>query len=104
MVDDRPARPAAERTVQLDDDRVRVSEWRFAPDAATGATRTSSTPSPSACSRASWTSTTASGRTMTEPKATGSDVRPAGVEHDVVDQNGHELAFVEIELKDGGSG
>ena len=27
MVDDRPARPAAERTVGIDDDRVRVSAF-----------------------------------------------------------------------------
>jgi beta-alanine degradation protein BauB len=36
MVDGRPARPAAERTVQIDNDRVRVSRWRFAPGAETG--------------------------------------------------------------------
>ena len=55
MVDGRPARPAAERTVQIDNDRVHVSRWRFAPDAATGWHR-------------------------------------------------HKLGFVEIELKDNGSG
>ena len=36
MVDGRPARPAAERTVQIDYDLVRVGDWRFARDAATG--------------------------------------------------------------------
>jgi beta-alanine degradation protein BauB len=36
MVDGRPARPTAERTVQIDNDRIRVSHWRFAPDAAAG--------------------------------------------------------------------
>jgi hypothetical protein len=35
MVDGRPARPAAERTVQIDNDRVHVSRRRLAPDAAT---------------------------------------------------------------------
>ncbi|MDQ4019638.1 MAG: hypothetical protein M3188_07375 [Actinomycetota bacterium] len=55
MVDGRPARPAAERAVQIDNDRVHVSRQRFVPDAATGWHR-------------------------------------------------HELGFVEIELKDNGSG
>jgi hypothetical protein len=36
MVDGRPARPAAERTVQIDNDRVRVSDPRFMLNAATG--------------------------------------------------------------------
>jgi hypothetical protein len=36
MVDGRPARPAAERTVRIDNDLVRVRHSRFAPDAATG--------------------------------------------------------------------
>jgi hypothetical protein len=36
MVDDRPARPAAERAVQIDNDGARVSQWRFALTAATG--------------------------------------------------------------------
>ena len=36
MVDGRPARPAAERTVQIDNDRLRVSPRRFVPDAPTG--------------------------------------------------------------------
>jgi hypothetical protein len=36
MVDGRPARPAAERTVQIDNDRVRVSDRRFVPGPATG--------------------------------------------------------------------
>ncbi len=36
MVDGRPARPVAERTVQIDNDLVRVSDWRFARGAATG--------------------------------------------------------------------
>lgn len=36
MVDGRPARPAAERTVRIENDRVRVSHWPFAPNAATG--------------------------------------------------------------------
>jgi hypothetical protein len=55
MVDGRPARPPAERKVQIDNDPALVSFRRFVPDAATG-----------------W--------------------------------HPHELAFVEIELKDGGSG
>jgi hypothetical protein len=36
MVDDRPARPAAERAVQIDNDGARVSQWRFALTTATG--------------------------------------------------------------------
>lgn len=36
MVDDRPARPAAERAVEIDNDGAHVSQWRFPLTAATG--------------------------------------------------------------------
>lgn len=36
MVDDRPARPAAERAVEIENDGARVSQWRFPLTAASG--------------------------------------------------------------------
>jgi|SRR5919109_941859 quercetin dioxygenase-like cupin family protein len=104
MVDDRSARPAAERTVQIDNDRVRVSHWRFAPKAATGWHRHEFdyVIVPLLAGRLALDD----GReiTTTDLEPAGSYFRPAGVEHDVANASGHDFAFVEIELKDGSSG
>ena len=92
-------RPAARPTVQLENDRVRVTEWRFAPGAATGWHRHGYdyvvVPMTSGTLRI-W-----DGAQETEAGlVTGrSYYRPPGAEHDVVNANPFEFVFVEVELK-----
>ena len=86
-------------TVKVDNGRVRVTEWRFAPGAATGFHRHEydytvvpmttgflAISGPAGDSRAAM--------------VTGEPYfRPAGVEHDVRNVNDFEFVFIEIELK-----
>src|SRR5262245_21429146 len=88
-------------TVQIDDALVRVTEWRFAPDAATGWHRheypyvvVPLSTGRLAISGADGTATTA------DLVAGRSYARPAGVEHDVRNANAFEFVFIEIEVKD----
>jgi len=93
-------RPAALPTVQIENDRCRVVEWRFAPGAATG-----------------WHTHAhdyvvvpmTTGRLLLEEpggvqrhaalQAGVSYTRAAGVEHDVVNDNDGEFVFIEIEMR-----
>ena len=93
-------RPAAVPTVQIENDRCRVVEWRFAPGAATG-----------------WhvhahdyvVVPMTTGRLLLEEPggvqrhaalhAGVSYTRAAGVEHDVINDNDGEFVFIEIEMK-----
>lgn len=87
-------------TVQIDNDRVRVTEWRFTPGAATGfhrhefdyvvvplMTGTLKLIGPDGA------------ETSSDLTAGASYFRQAGVEHDVINATDGEFAFVEIELK-----
>ena len=92
---DLPAVP----TVSQDDDTVRITRWDFAPGAVTG------------FHRHAWPYFVVmlvegilriqAGDSETDvPLAAGqSYVRPAGVEHDVMNASPHPIAFVEIEIK-----
>ena len=92
-------RPAAVPTIFIDNDRVRVTEWRFAPEAETG-----------------WhihqmdyvVVPQTDGKLLVEEKGGNqfSDLktgvpyaRNAGVEHNVVNANAYEFVFVEVEIK-----
>ena len=96
-------RPSAVPTVLIENDRVRVTEWRFAPGAATGWHRHEHdyviVP-------------VADGQRQLEEQPEHRTValqlgvpyfREAGVEHDVVNANDYEFAFVEIELLEPGT-
>jgi quercetin dioxygenase-like cupin family protein len=94
------AMPASARpTLQIDNERVRVTEWRFAPGATTGWHRheLDYVVVPLYDGRLR----------LVEPKGTRevslragvSYTRPAGVEHEVINANDFEFAFVEVELK-----
>ena len=89
----------ATSTVLIDNDRVRVTRWHFVPGAATG-----------------WhvhefdyviVPLTDGTLELVEPDGTRDShlrvgepyLREAGVEHDVVNANDHDFAFVEIELR-----
>ena len=89
----------AESQVQVETERVIVTEWRFAPGAATGWHRHAHdyvvVPLTSGTLR------------LVEPDGTRdalltagvSYARAAGVEHDVVNVNAYEFRFIEVELK-----
>ena len=93
-------RQAAVPTVQIDDDRTRVVEWRFAPGTATGwhthgmdyvvvpmTTGRLLLEEPGGASR------------HAQLTAGVSYTRSAGVEHDVINDNDFEFVFIEIEIK-----
>ena len=85
--------------VLIDNERVRVTRWLFAPRAATGWHRHE-------CDYVIVPLTDGT-LTLVEPDGereshltTGAPYfREAGVEHDVVNANDHEFSFVEIEVK-----
>ena len=90
----------ATATVEVDNDRVRVTRWSFAPGAATGWHR----------HEMDYVITPVVGSTVhivgadgaraeVEMVAGQSYFREAGVEHDVINAGPGELVFVETELK-----
>ena len=90
---------AARPTVQVDNERVKVTEWRFPVGGETGWHR-------HACDYVVVPMVT--GRlklfdgameTIAELVAGRSYYRPVGVEHNVINANDFEFAFVEIEFK-----
>ena len=86
-------------TVQIDDDRVRVTEWRFAPGATTGWHRHEYAYVVVPMTTGRLAITGPDGTSSAELVTGRSYTRPAGVEHDVRNANAFEFAFVEIELK-----
>ena len=93
------SRPQATSTVQVDNERVRVTEWRFAPGEATGWHRHELdyviVPVVGGTIRLE----TSDGTTDTELVSGSSYFREALIEHDVVNAGTSEVTFVEIELK-----
>ena len=87
-------------TVQIDNDRVRVTEWRFAPGAETGWHEHTMDYVIVPLYDGALHVESATGSTDAELKHGVSYARPAGVAHNVISSNSFEFAFVEIELKD----
>lgn len=85
--------------VQIDDAMVRVTEWRFAPGAATGWHRHEYPYVVVPMTTGRLALTGPDGETTAELVAGCSYARPAGVEHDVRNANAFEFVFVEIEIK-----
>ena len=92
-------RASAVSTLLIENERVRVTEWRFAPDAATGwhtheydyvivplSTGTLRLENPD-------------GPVDAELELGVPYFREKGVEHDVINASGGEFAFIETELK-----
>jgi quercetin dioxygenase-like cupin family protein len=87
-------------TVFIDNERVRVTEWRFAPGAATGWHRHAMDYVVVPMLDGALELVGQSGeRTRAQLSKGVPYFRNAGVEHDVVNANAFEFAFVEIELK-----
>jgi beta-alanine degradation protein BauB len=90
--------PSAVATVQLDNGTVRVTEWRFAPGAATGHHRHEHPYVVVPMTSGTLAITGADGASTAELRAGQSYARAAGVEHDVRNANLFEFVFVEIEI------
>jgi beta-alanine degradation protein BauB len=92
--------PRAVATVQIDNDRVRVTEWRFAPGAETGehVHQMDYVVVPVGNGRLKLISPQGE-ETFADLKLGVSYFRKAGVHHNVISANDFEFAFVEIELK-----
>jgi quercetin dioxygenase-like cupin family protein len=91
-------RPAAVPTVQLENDRVRVTEWRFATGAATGFHRHEHDYVVVPLTTGSLLLLEDGGERESVLTVGSSYFQPAGVEHDVVNASGGEFVFIEIEL------
>jgi quercetin dioxygenase-like cupin family protein len=91
---------SARATVHVDNERVRVTEWRFAPGEATGWHRHEYDYVIVPLTRGPLRMRSAQGETVGELVAGHAYFREAGVEHDVWNPNPHEVAFVETELKE----
>ena len=93
------SRPRAVPTVQIDNDRVKVTEWRFAGGAETGHHRHPLDYVIVPMTTGLLQLETPEGVVESALKAGASYARLAGVEHNVINPNEHEFVFIEIELK-----
>lgn len=93
------AEPSATPTVLTDNDRVRVTRWVFAAGEATGHHRHAYDYVVAPQSDGTLLIRSADGEQRAELRRDAPYFREAGVEHDVINASGHEIAFVEIEIK-----
>lgn len=93
------SRPQAVPTVQLDNDRVVVTEWRFAPGAQTGHHRHGYDYVVVPMTTGALRLETPAGEVVSQLVAGQAYYRGAGVEHNVINAHEGECVFVEIEIK-----
>ena len=91
--------PAAVPTVQLDNERTRVTEWRFAPGAATGWHRHEYDYVVVPMTTGQLLLKESEGERYAELIAGVSYGRRIGVEHNVINANKFEFVFIEVEIK-----
>lgn len=92
-------RPSAIATVQIDNDRVKVTEWRFPPGAQTGWHRHAMDYVVVPQTTGPLLLETVEGPVTRHLTAGVAYARPIGVEHNVINPGLGEFVFVEIELK-----
>ena len=92
-------RPQACSNVQIDNNRVKVTEWRFPPGGETGWHRHAMEYVVVPMTSGSLLLETLQGDIQSLLTVGVSYTRPMGVEHNVVNDNAHEFVFIEIELK-----
>lgn len=85
-------------TVQIETDRVRVTEWSFEPGAATGFHRHGHDYVVVPVVDGDLIIRDADGERRVPLKAGVSYTRQAGVEHDVINGNDYPFRFIEVEL------
>jgi quercetin dioxygenase-like cupin family protein len=93
------APPSAVATVQLDNERVRVTEWRFAPGAATGWHRHEHDYVVVPMTTGQLRIDTGTFEVIAHLVVGQSYFRNAPVEHNVINANPYELTFIEVEHK-----
>ena len=90
----------AQPTVLIDNERTRVTEWRFAPGAATGWHRHEYDYVVVPLMNGRLKLITDGGvESFAEHKADQPYYRNVGVEHDVINDGDGEYAFIEVEIK-----
>ena len=92
-------RKAAKPTVQIENERVIVTEWRFDPGAETTWHRHEYDYVVIPQTTGKLLIETESGENVSELVCGESYARAKGVEHNVINHNEYEFVFVEIELK-----
>ncbi len=93
------ARPQAVPTTMIENDRVIVTEWRFAPGAQTGWHRHGHDYVVVPQTTGQLLLETSNGENLAELKTGLPYFRNEGVEHNVINANAFEFVFVEIEMK-----
>ena len=92
-------RPQAVASVQIDNDRTRVTEWRFAPGAETGWHQHEMDYVVVPMTSGQLLLETGEGEQTGNLTAGVSYFRELGVRHNVVNANDYEFVFVETEVK-----
>ena len=92
-------RPQAVPTVQVDNERVAVTEWRFAKGAETGHHRHGYDYVVVPMTTGPLLLQTPEGEVTSQLVAGRAYYRAAGVEHNVINASAHEVVFVETEIK-----
>lgn len=91
---------SAQHTVQIDNDEVRVTEWRLAPGTATGHHTHEMDYVIVPVAAGEMTIVAPSGEVSQAQLGVGqSYFRKAGVQHDVQNKTSSDIVFLEIELK-----
>jgi len=93
------SRPKAKPTVQVDNDRVIVTEWRFTPGAETAWHRHGYDYVVVPLTNGLLKIDDGKTERVAEMKHGQSYYRPVGIEHNVINANDYEFVFVEIEFK-----
>jgi beta-alanine degradation protein BauB len=93
------SRPLATATVQADNERVRITEWRFAPATSTGFHRHEFDYVVVPLTTATLQIITSAGTSANQMAKGQAYFRTAGAEHEVVNENDFEVVFIETELK-----
>lgn len=92
-------RSRAEGKLLQENERVIITEWRLAPGAETGWHRHAHDYVVVCLSAGTLLAETATGNIETALAFGQAYARPAGIEHNIVNPNAEEFAFIEIELK-----
>ena len=92
-------RSCAAATQQIDNERVIVTEWRFAPGAETGWHRHEFDYVVIPGMDGQLMLQSEDGEKIAELRAGVSYFRKAGVEHNVINANDYEFFFIEVELR-----
>ncbi|HUV21596.1 MAG TPA: cupin domain-containing protein [Gammaproteobacteria bacterium] len=92
-------RPSAVASQQIDNERVIVTRWQFAPGAETGWHRHGYDYVVIPGMDGQLLLQTDEGENIAELRAGESYFRKAGVEHNVINANDYEFFFIEVELR-----